>query len=425
MNYTITEIGDLVYCTLYNVSNAKTRHWSLQVSLFNASGERVQITGSEMAIDDSWYTEVTSEYGFLNMKTTRSAPTRITSGKNLNKSNATNVLTQAMSECTSKYNLKIRAGFSVSVANIVQEDKTDADKTIAVPFPMALAVYKNQKNKITYPVYVQPKLDGVRMLALLNSNGEVYLSSRRHKEIPGFANLKQELKKILKPGLILDGELYSHGMNLQDISGIVRSESNQENKTQLQFYVFDCFCAQETKGLAIKPDSTLEARITYLDRLVSSLRLETIVMTETQIAATEDQANEFYFKKIDEGYEGIVYKNTNRPYEFSFNREKRSLFNLKRKKAFDAEFKIVGYTQGKGKDLGCVIFICETSDGLQFNSVPNGDYAYRAMLYQDCVAQFDTKYKNKYCKVYYEDLSKTGVPLRSRIIQVIRDMSFD
>lgn len=112
-----------------------------------------------------------------------------------------------------------------------------------------------------------------------------------------------------------------------------------------------------------------------------------------------------------------------KPYDYSFNKEKRSSWYLKRKQRFDDEFEIVSFGEGKGKDTGCVVFVLKTKEGVEFNSVPNGTYDYRKNLYQQCLQNFD-QFKGKMAKVQFEDYSTEKVPLRNRMI-MIRDLSFD
>jgi hypothetical protein len=69
------------------------------------------------------------------------------------------------------------------------------------------------------------------------------------------------------------------------------------------------------------------------------------------------------------------------------------------------------------------VFVLQTSEGIAFNSVPNGTYEYRKDLYQECEQDF-TRFKGKMAKVQFEDFSTEKVPLRNRMI-MIRDLSFD
>ena len=148
-------------------------------------------------------------------------------------------------------------------------------------------------------------------------------------------------------------------------------------------------------------------------------------MNETYRMNTSEDADAYYKKVVDDGYEGVIYKSENKPYEFDFNKEKRSSWYLKRKKQDDAEYPIVGFSQGKGKDLGCVVFELQSESGKTFNCVPNGTYDYRKKLYTKAVESFDSSFKGKLAKVVFDDLSKDNIPLRGRIVQIDRDLSFD
>lgn len=286
---------------------------------------------------------------------------------------------------------------------------------------MAVKSWKDHKNKLTYPLYVQPKLDGIRLLAYYK-NGTVELLTRRLHDIVGFEKIKQELQlRFQTSGLteiVIDGELYSHGMNLQTISGIVRNESISElEKEQLKYYIFDCFDVNQ-------PKLGFKNRFDMLTKFFGS-QSSMIILNQTIQVQDDNQANDYYQKVINDAYEGVIYKSSNKPYEFDFNKEKRSSWYLKRKKQDDAEYPIVGYLEGKGKDLGCIVFVLQAPNGKQFRSVPNGTYDYRKRLYLQAKTTFDQSFKDKLAKIVFDDLSKDGVPLRGRIVQIGRDLSFD
>ena len=149
-----------------------------------------------------------------------------------------------------------------------------------------------------------------------------------------------------------------------------------------------------------------------------------VVLNDTICVKNPDEADQYYNRVVSDGYEGVIYKSYDRPYDFDFNKEKRSAWYLKRKKQDDAEYPIVGYAQGKGKNLGCIVFELAIN-GKTFNCVPNGPYSYLKELYSQAVESFDTTFKNKLAKVVFDDLSADGVPLRGRIVQIGRDLSFD
>jgi ATP-dependent DNA ligase len=402
---------------IFNTQGSKVRSWKIVISLFDINHKQISISNLDMDVKDGCTAEYYTVSGYLDMKMTQSSPTVVATGKNLGKKNATNVLTQAHNECTSKYNLKIKSGYETKIG------ETEVVVTNKIPFPMALKPWKDFKEKLRYPLYVQPKLDGIRMIAHLTKDNTVQLFTRRLHIVPGFENIKRELLQMYMNSnhkdMFIDGEVYCHGMDLQQISGIVRREKDDDReKDKLQFWVFDCFSVDQ-------PKLTFVERFDILNSMVDSKKYKSIIVNETLKIEMNNGEDDKYFKKIvSKGFEGIIYKSSNKPYEFSFNKEKRSMWYLKRKQQFDDEFEIIDFAEGKGKDLGCVIFIMKTKNGVTFNSVPNGTYDYRKELYTECINSFNTSFKGKMAKVSYEDISTDGIPLRNRMIMV-RDLSFD
>jgi DNA ligase-1 len=403
---------------IFNTQGNKVRTWSISIVLFDNNGSPISIkeTPSETVVKEGFFATYSTISGYTGMKMTESAPTIVRVGKNIGKKNETNVLMQAINECSSKQSAKLKAGYSESVT---QSSEVSPDQ---VPFPMAVKSWKDHKAKLSYPLYIQPKLDGIRMIAKW-VNSEVVLYTRRLHSITGFAKIKADLKKMFiasgKTSFIVDGELYSHGMNLQTISGIVRNESiSEKEKEVLKYHVFDCFdVSKQSMGFA--------TRIGVLSGFVGTIKSTEIILNDTISVATTEMADQYFARVTADGYEGIIYKSADRPYDFDFNKEKRSMWYLKRKRQEDSEFAIAGYTQGKGKDLGCIVFELLGPSNKVFNCVPNGTYAYRKQLYLTACESFDTSFKNKLAKVVYDDLSTDGVPLRGRIVQIGRDLKFD
>lgn len=407
---------------IYNAQQNKVREWSITISLYDAKDNLIDVSGmsiEEIDVQEEYYAKYTTCSGYAGMKMTISAATVVSVGKNIGKKNETNVLTQAYKECQSKYALKIKSGYTEQLTSDIAVDMQTSN---VHPFPMAVKSWKDHKAKLQYPLYLQPKLDGVRMLARYE-NGNVKLITRRLHDIIGFEKVKSDLKKMFESSgyksFYIDGELYSHGTNLQTISGVVRNESVDESvKETLEYHVFDCFDVSQS-------DLGFEKRIDVLKSFVQSFKSKWIYLNETVEIDNSSDADKYYNQLVGKGYEGVIYKSKSRPYEFDFNKEKRSSWYLKRKKQDDAEYPIIGYGQGKGKDLGCIVFELQGPNNKKFNSVPNGTYEYRKELYNLAVSAFDTTFKNKLAKVVFDDLSKDGVPLRGRIVQIGRDLSFD
>ena len=191
---------------------------------------------------------------------------------------------------------------------------------------MALQVYSKNKKYIKYPCYIQPKLDGIRLITKYE-NTEINLYSRRLNKFYGFDFIKEEVKELIKdyPNLILDGELYNHNLTLQQISGIVRNEDpDYSEKYKLQFYIFDC--------IDVNNNYTFEERYNILFNLFKNKKFKYLILTKTTLINSEKESDKIYQEYINLGYEGIVYKNRDATYEYSSYKEIRSHQFLKRKK---------------------------------------------------------------------------------------------
>lgn len=400
---------------IYNQQNDKIREWSITIDLFDSNHRHKSIASVDMQVPEGATAEYYTISGYQNMKMTESAPTKIIIGKNLGKSNETNVLTQAYNECKSKYTKKIKSGYTEKVS---QQNKKEEDGEF--PYPMNLKLWDDFKEKLKYPLYVQPKLDGLRMIAMLDSKGIIQLKTRTLEDVPGFEHLRQELTKLYASGdksLILDGELYSHGMNLQDISGIVRNESSRDDeKNKLQYWLFDAFSLT-------RPNEPFEDRTERLREFVDGEKSKLIILDETIKVDSDADADKYYHKMVRDGYEGIIYKSMGKPYAYSFHKAKRSQWYLKRKQFFDDEFEIIGFTHGRGKDHDSVKFVFKTKKGVEFTSVPNGTYEYKKDLYKRCLKDF-SQFEGQFATIKYEKLSTKGVPQANHMI-AFRDLNFD
>jgi len=394
-----------------NNSN-KIRFWEIYAFLLNKK-EKINLT-SELTNLETFnelkliYPKATmyiyTEYGQVNGKVTITEPTIIIEGKNLGKSNETSILTQSLIHMRNLYLKKIKSGYSLKIANITTDNI----------FPMALQVYDKHKKHIKYPCYIQPKLDGIRLISKIE-NSEVKLMSRRLNEFIGFNFIKEEIKLLLEnePDILLDGELYNHELSLQQISGIVRSEDeNYEDKLKLKFYIFDCVDLQHHS-------LTFSERYEKLKELFHHKTFNYLILTETIKIHNEKSSDEYYKDYIEDGFEGIVYKNLDAKYEYSNYKEIRSYQFLKRKKGYDAEYPIIGFEQGiNGKDVGAIIFIMKTESRKEFKAVPNDTLKNRKKMYKQALDNFDSTFKNKLATIKFDEYSNDNVPLRAKFISI-------
>lgn len=397
-----------------NNSN-KIRFWKIYAYLIDLSNKQI-INLSNDLIDINNFKSlilnqpkikmyIITEYGQINGKITKTEPTIIEEGKNINRSNETTILTQSLIYMRNLYLKKMKSGYVTKLDNINIENI----------YPMALQVYSKNKKHIKYPCYIQPKLDGIRLITKYE-NTEINLYSRRLNKFYGFDFIKEEVKELIKdyPNLILDGELYNHDLTLQQISGIVRNEDpDYGEKYKLQFYIFDC--------IDLNNNYIFEERYNILLDLFKNKKFKYLILTKTTLINSEKESDKIYQEYINLGYEGIVYKNRDATYEYSSYKEIRSHQFLKRKKNYDAEYPIVGFEEGiHGKDKGAIIFIMKTSDNKEFKAVPNMTLKERKHMYQLAKKNFEQLYKNKLATISFDEYSQDNIPLRAKFI-AIRD----
>jgi ATP-dependent DNA ligase len=164
-----------------------------------------------------------------------------------------------------------------------------------------------------------------------------------------------------------------------------------------------------------KNDTIFSERAKMLCKVPNS---DIIKVVSTRLIETQKNFDQIYMDWIDEGYEGMMVRDLNGVYQFG----KRSGYLLKRKEVFTEEFQIVDYTSGtNGKDLHALIWICATSNEIQFKVTPNLTYEERYQLFQDCNQRFKQHYKHRLLTVEYRGLSIDRVPQHAKAI-CIRDI---
>lgn len=210
--------------------------------------------------------------------------------------------------------------------------------------------------KITWKA--STKLDGLRTM-LYYKDGNIYTSSRGGKDYNTAATYIREdvyLQNLFKenPDLILDGELYKHGWNLQKISGLGRLETLHEDHKELQFHCYDIIDENKTFNERYKLLKTFE-------------QTKKFIVVEHVDVKGNDNINKLHDEYVEQGYEGLVLRDPSKKYKCG----SRSNRMLKVKKFVDAEFEVIDLVEGLRDEDLC--FLLKTEDGNQFKAKPMGD----------------------------------------------------
>lgn len=163
---------------------------------------------------------------------------------------------------------------------------------------------------ITYPVYIQPKLNGIRVLA---TNGNLYSSgSKLYLNMIHISKCVKDLLQFLPDKAILDGEVYNHRIPFNKIRSLVLSTN--VITTDLTYYVFDFKCSVSyTFHERIK---MLNEAITLYHNYYNNFNIQLLI---TWCVKDEDNIKSTFNYCINNGYEGIVIKRSQGLYKEGYN----------------------------------------------------------------------------------------------------------
>jgi len=239
-----------------------------------------------------------------------------------------------------------------------------------------MLAYPVSKKPIDYnePVFIQPKLDGVRCIIQqeFHKDGDkVVAYSRTGKEWKNIDHILEELKLFFHsyPNVVLDGELYNHDLrnDFEKIISLVRKQKptdkdRQEAQNLVQFHCYDM----------IDPnfDVEFDQRDEFIQAQLCSIPY--VHTLNTNQVFREDDAKVYHTRNLDAGYEGSIVR-LNTKYQ-----QKRSHSLRKFKDFHDKEATIIGYLDGKGKRTGTLgKFIMQDDEGIEFGCPPGKGYTYK------------------------------------------------
>jgi len=232
----------------------------------------------------------------------------------------------------------------------------------------AMLAHKYDEKRIDWsqPVYIQPKLDGVR--CLFTKDGAF---SRAGKKFMNLAHIEVKLIPFFKqqPDVVLDGELYNHELknDFEKIISLVRkqkptADDRLEAKQLVQFHMYDYF------------DGILyDSYKTRMQKLVcSDLYGKEIKYVPSKLVDTYSYARLLHEEFLEDGYEGSIVRLD------GLYKHGRSYDLMKFKDFSDAEATITGYEEGKGKRQGTLgKFLMTDDEGIQFGCPPGKGYTYK------------------------------------------------
>lgn len=278
------------------------------------------------------------------------------------------------------------------------------------PLPMLAEKFKDVAKKLVFPMFVQPKLNGVRCISLWSiTHNKVLLCSRggQYYDIPHISNA---LGELCRNGWVFDGEIYSHGVPLQKISGDARRGSFIEKQSYLEYHVYDLAMPKMTQAARLETLHNLDDRFVFPVKSVKTLRV-----------ASKEEAKKAHDTFVVEGYEGAILRNPEGEYQFGF----RDAVLVKMKEFIDEEFEIIGSEVDASGAINTFVFILKNNkDDKTFKARATG-----TQEYWDIWKQNTHKLIGKKATVRYQERTVDGLPhqagvrseLTTPLVEIIRD----
>ena len=290
----------------------------------------------------------------------------------------------------------------------------------------ATAAGSKKKKVITFPCFVQPKLDGLRCVSYAtrrvpgggnDATTAITLQSRTGAFFTGLPHIAAALRPYLSqhPSVVIDGELYTDQMPFEELAGLIKKKKITDDDVarlkKVKYHVYDIYDH-------VRPDMPYSERMGLLAAAVrrcgcvandtfsagvaaAAAAAAAVVLVRTEKVAALSDFRRLFAEFVEAGYEGIMLRNAAGVYRANY----RSNDLQKYKEFMEEEYRIIDFKEGEGRDAGAVIWVCETADGKEFTVRPRGTMQQRREWFND-----GAKYIGKNLTVVYQELTEDGKP---------------
>lgn len=365
-----------------------------------------------------------------------------------------NIQEQALLEARQRYRLKYREGYQPAGST-------------TTPLVKAMKGYEYKPSSIKYwPVYTQPKLNGIRMLcqnmglqAGLQTMGNNRISALAMRSwlnnvLTNLTHLEPELIEFfeyLPKNATLDGELYNHNMDFTVLTSAVKTVKSVHSRLhEVQYWIFD-INYEDTMGPPPPYERRYELLIGAYQRYIQDQAHQHLDIPErdpsqaasshisgesndvtglskvfrivpSEIARNHEEILQQHDRHVAVGYEGIMIKKISNGSDPGSKQYSETLYKagkgnhiLKYKQFIDEEAMVINVTEAEGTEKGAAMLIVLDRRGNQFQVRMRGDMERRRIWYQNPELII-----GKEITIRYQELSIYGVP-RFPIGVAVRD----
>jgi DNA ligase-1 len=259
----------------------------------------------------------------------------------------------------------LRCGVSEKTVNTVAKKSKNPQYAVPVFECMLAHDSANHEAKLTGAKILQPKLDGVRAITVIDYEAKtVTMYTRNGKVLDNFGHITNYLEGFMEEfgrSYVLDGEVVSR--SFQDLMKQVHRKDNVQ-ATDARLCLFDILPLVEFKaGKSVMAQKRRSAFLKNFDNIFNdSGFIELIPQIEVNLDEFmgEIEYKDYNKKMVEEGFEGIMIKDPNSLYEC-----KRTVSWMKSKPFIEVSLTVTAVEEGTGRNkdkLGALV-VEGTDDG--------------------------------------------------------------
>ena len=212
---------------------------------------------------------------------------------------------------------------------------------------------QNHESKVSGRKRIEVKLDGVRVITIVYPDGRVDQFSRNGKELVNFPHIREEIAlnaSTFTEPMVLDGEVMSS--SFQDLMKQVHRKDNVEAGDAV-LWLFDALplSAFEQGEFAVRQQNRSDWLDNWYNNKLNKSMAHVSILDHAVVDLDTDEGQQLFrmYNKsaIENGYEGIMIKDLDAPYEC-----KRSHAWLKLKPFIEVTLEVTDVEAGTGKNLG-------------------------------------------------------------------------
>jgi len=257
----------------------------------------------------------------------------------------------------------LRCGVSEKTVNKIAK-KLKLDKYQVPVFECMLAHDSaNHEKKVTGKKLLEPKLDGVRAITVVDyEQRSVTMYTRNGKVLENFSHITSALENYMDEigrSYVLDGEVVSH--SFQDLMKQVHRKSDVQAQ-DAKLCLFDIVPLVEFKaGESVQGQRRRSNMLKTFEKIFGDTGcIEIIPQMEVDLDTMvgEVEFKDYNKKMVQEGYEGIMIKDIDSSYQC-----KRSTAWLKMKPFIEVSLEVTDVEEGTGRNEGKLgALVCEGID---------------------------------------------------------------